>query len=249
MKKALTTMTCIAMLGGSATLRAQDPVPIDVGAGVDLVSDYVWRGQLLTDDPVIQPYVEAGISGLTLNIWGSIDTTDINETGNEDYRVQEVDYSLGYGYSPTEGLDLSLGAILYDFPGTAFNATTELYLGASLSSIPLAPSATVYYDVDEVEGMYASFGVGHSFGLSEQLSLSLGLSLGWGDSAYNDAYFGVDEGALNDLAVSVSLDYAVSETFSLSTYAGFSELVGSDIEDAVADSDILSAGVGFYFAF
>jgi hypothetical protein len=209
----------------------------------------VWRGQLLTDEPVIQPYVEVSSGGFSLNVWGSIDTTDTNEVGDETYRIQEVDYTLSYGATVTEGLDMEGGVIYYDFPGTGFDATQEAYVSACLSDVLLAPSLTVYYDFDEVEGVYANAGIGHAFELNEKLSLSLSGSLGWGDEDYNMGYFGVDDSGLNDFSVSSSLDYEVNDVFSMSFFLAHSELVDGDVEDAVNDSGVTTGGVGFYFSY
>lgn len=248
MKKLVNKLAVLGVMVIIASfVRAETPV--EFGGGADVVSDYVWRGQLLTDDPVIQPYIDVGAYGLNFNVWGSIDMTDINENGDEDFRLQEVDYTLSYGFTPAAGLDLEAGAIYYDFPGTGFDSTQEVYLSAGLSSLPLSPTATVYYDVDEIDGLYANIGIGHTFELQEDLGLSLGASLGWGDEDYNAGYFGVTDSGLNDLGLSASLDYTINENFSMSVYAGYSEMLDSDIEDAVADSDTLYGGVGFYFTY
>ena len=48
---------CVAIIGLStpSTSAGGGGKDVEYSGGVDLVSDYVWRGQLLTDDPVIQP--------------------------------------------------------------------------------------------------------------------------------------------------------------------------------------------------
>lgn len=258
MKQTILKTALIVTMTLTSPLLLQAQTDLSYGAGADIVSEYVWRGQLLTDEPVIQPYVEVSSGGLCLNIWSSIDTTDTNEVGNETYRIQEVDYTLSYGGTVTEGLDMEGGVIYYDFPGTGFDATQEAYVSASLSDILLTPSLTVYYDFDEVEGIYANAGIGHAFELSERLSLSLSGSLGWGDKDYNMGYFTVDDSGLNDtvddsglndLAISTSLDYEVNETFSMSFFLAHSELVDGDVEDAVNDSGITTGGIGFYFSY
>ncbi|MFO7821751.1 MAG: TorF family putative porin [Lentisphaeria bacterium] len=249
MKKLVNKLAVIGVLMAVSAPFVWAESPVELGAGVDVVSDYVWRGQLLTDDPVIQPSIDVGAHGFNFNAWGSIDMTDVNENGGEDFRLQEVDYTLSYGFSPSEGVDLEVGAIYYDFPGTGFDSTQEVYLSAGLSSLPLSPTATVYYDIDEIEGVYANIGIGHTFELQEDLGLSLGASLGWGDEDYNAGYFGVNDSGLNDLGLSASLDYTINENFSVSVYTAYSEMLDSDIEDAVADSDTLYGGIGFYFSY
>ncbi|MFW6413789.1 MAG: TorF family putative porin [Verrucomicrobiota bacterium] len=233
----------------SVSVAKSEEPPVEFGGGVDVVSEYVWRGQLLTDDPVMQPYAEISSHGLTLNVWGSVDMTDINERGDHDYRLQEMDYTLSYGFTPADGLEMETGLIYYDFPGTAFSSTSEGFVSATLTDLPLTPWASLYYDFDEVEGFYADVGVGHEFELTDKLALSLGTSLGWGDEDYNDAYFGVGSSGLNDLNITASLDYPVNEVCSISAFGQFSELLDSDIEDSVEDSDIFIVGAGIYFSY
>jgi hypothetical protein len=222
---------------------------VDVELGADFVSHYVWRGQLLTDGPVIQPSVTASWRGLRLNVWASVDATDVNEQGSEHVRIQEVDYTLSYTFSPVEGLDLAGGLIEYDFPGTRFDATQELFASASASAVPLAPTLALYYDIDEVNGVYANFSVGHTFEVSEKLGLGVGAGAGWADADYNFGYFGVHDGAAGDVSLSAGLEYAVSEKLSVSGYVGYTELIEGDIEDAVSDSDVLLGGVRVTISF
>ncbi len=255
MRNAFTKMmalTAVLFVGMAFYAQAED-MSLDIGGGVDIMSDYVWRGQLLTDEPVVQPYVDVGLEGLTLSAWGSIDTTDVNERGSETYNFQEMDYTLSYAVSPTEGIDLEGGGIYYDFPGTGASGTAEVFLSGTLSNVLLTPSATVYYDVDEVDGVYAKAQVGHTFGLTERLGLNLSAGLGWGDQDYNDAYFGVSDSEVNDLALDATLEYEVNEVVSISGYLGYSTLLGSSVEDAgedaYGDSDILSGGIGLSFTY
>lgn len=45
--------------------------PIEVSAGFDLVSRYVWRGMALSNGPSIQPSLIFQHQGLSLGVWGS----------------------------------------------------------------------------------------------------------------------------------------------------------------------------------
>ena len=224
---------------GLAQARAGAPVSVSVSA--DLVSKYVWRGILVTDDPVFQPSVTASWKGLSLNVWGSVDLTDVNENPGDNYRLQEVDYTGSYSFSPVKGLDLTGGAILYTFAG--FPDTSEVFATAALSCVPLTPTLSVYYDFGRIDGFYANLGISHTFTLTEKLSLGLSASLGCADSDYNAFYFGVDENAFNDGVLGANLDYKVNENFALSLYAKYSKLLDSDIEDSVDDSDLAIVGV------
>ena len=232
------------------TANAEMPVSFEVGA--DYASKYVWRGQLLNDDPVVQPSATASWKGFTANVWASIDTTDF-AGDDEEGKIQEIDYTLGYAFSPAEGLDLEVGGIYYDFPGAGVAGTSEVYASAAASAVPLTPTLTVYYDFDEVDGFYASAGIGHDLPLTDPLTLSLGAAIGWGDSDYNNAYFGVDGSGFSDASISASLTYAVTETFSVSGWVMAVEILDSDLEDAAStiysDSDTIVTGLGVAFSF
>ncbi|NOY80121.1 MAG: hypothetical protein GXP31_03855 [Kiritimatiellaeota bacterium] len=228
-------------------------LPFDTEIGVDVATKYVWRGQLLTDDPVIQPSATLSWKGLSLNVWGSIDATDVNEGSGEEYRLQEVDYTLSYGFTPTEGLDLEAGFITYTFPGTGLYTTEEVYGSVSLSRLPLTPTLAVYYDVDEVEGFYVNLSVDHTFQLTEKLALGLGAGIGWADSDYNTVYFGVNDSGLGDVSIGASLDYAVNERVSISAHVGYTAFADDDIRDAAdagyGDSSNLVCGVNLSMTF
>ncbi len=251
-----------ALVFGAAVLLAQTgkvfarenrTLPFGTEIGVDVATKYVWRGQLLTDDPVVQPSITLSRGGLSLNVWGSIDATDINEGSGDEYRIQEVDYTLSYGFTPTEGLDIEAGFISYTFPGTGLPTTEEVYGSASLSNVPLTPTLVVYYDVDEVDGFYVNLGIGHTFQLTEKLALGLGAGIAWADSDYNNAYFGVDDGGLGDVSVSAALDYAVNERLSISAHVGYTAFPDDDIRDAAdagyGDSSNIAGGVNLTVAF
>ena len=167
--------------------------------GVDLAfaNKYVWRGMLLTDGPVFQPAATLGYKGASINVWGNLDLNNANDNAGE---FNEVDLTLDYTHSIKE-FSVSGGMIYYDFPNTDFRSTLELYLAAGVD-ILLQPSITVYFDVDQAEGIYGTFGLSHSFDLpdsdSVSWSLDLATSIGLGSSKYNDFYFVVYDVAFTD---------------------------------------------------
>ena len=224
----------------------------DISAEVtaDYVGKYIWRGQNLTDGPVVQPGVSVTVDKLTLGIWGNLETTNVNiESGEFTEFDFYLDYSGDVGF--IEGLSYSLGLINYQFPSAA--DTTEFYAGLALD-VPLSPSVTVYQDVDAVDGTYVSLALGHSLelvGADEgpvAIGMDLGASLGWGNAAYNTAYWGatVTTGELNDLVLSIGFPmdiYGVSITPSLN----YISLVGDQIQNSNAfdtKHDYFIASVG-----
>ncbi len=239
-KRVLLLLVIVACLGmAHQCLGESEESPVSFEVTADFFSKYVWRGQNVTDDWVFQPGISAAYGGLTGGFWGNLDLTDENDESGE---FIEYDWYVDYSGQVNDTVGYSVGAIYYSFPGG--EATTELYWGLSFD-VPASPSVTVYHDVDEIDGTYVALGVGHSFEDLEDLpfGVDLSASLGWGDSSYNEGYWGADGGELNDLVLSVAFPLEIAGV-SVTPSASYIALLGSDVRDAAADDDIVVVGVG-----
>ena len=234
----------VAVLMSNQTLKAEDEVSI--GASADLYSKYVWRGQNLVDDWVLQPGASVGYKNLTASFWGNLDLTDENGYEGE---FSEIDLVLDYSgqFPGVDILSYSLGVINYDFPASDGDDTWEFYWGFGLD-VPASPSLTVYHDVDEANGTYISFGIGHSFEIDPDtgFGVDLGASIGWGSSGYNEFYWGPNKSATNDLVLSAAMPFEVAG-FTVTPSVNYVTLISDDIRspNAYASNDTWYAGVGF----
>jgi len=188
----LTAALCVSVLPWA---RAEESVDFDL----TIASQYIWRGFDLGKgyDPNkgdnhlhYQPSVnyDSG-AGWSFNFWGSY-----GSDGSPN--MDEIDITLDYTFATSEGVDVSVGHIFYDFP-TSNGSSTELYAGASWGNAPLAPSLTVYYDYKDTadgggDGWYAEVGLGKDFELASGPALSAGLTLG-----YNGGQWGAKSGFSN----------------------------------------------------
>ncbi len=198
---------------GSASAKAEkETLGFEISA--DYFGKYIWRGQNLVDDGVFQPAFSVSYGSLTGAIWGSIESTNINNNSGE---ITEVDYSLDYSgsFPGLEGVGYSIGVINYVFPNTTLDDTTEIYAGLSLDWL-LSPTVTFYRDVDDAEGTYISFGLSHSIQEIGELAadtpvgLDIGASLGWGNGAYNKFYWGINGSKINDLVLTISFPMEIA---------------------------------------
>ena len=228
-------------------------------------SAYVWRGQVLNDEPVFEPSLTVSTEyGLTLNTWANFNLTDSLGKESEN-NFNEVDLTVSYDI-PVEVVDLTVGAAEYTYPnqtaadeeGTAFAlpSTREAFVSVGKEALLLSPSATLYYDFEAVDAFYGVVSVGHGFEATKELSFDITVSIGAGDSDYNAYYFGVDDSALNDGTAKLGASYAFSESLTVSAYAMYTYLLDSDIRDAAKDNDvyfnkgdILSGGVSLGYGF
>ena len=234
----------VAMLGVTGAVWAEGDVSVEVTA--DFMSKYVWRGINVTDDWSFQPGVSATYGGFTAGVWGALDMTDENDESGE---FIEYDWYVDYSGQISDTIGYSVGAIYYYFPSVDPSSTTEVYGGLSFDVIA-NPSLTVYYDIDEADGAYVSLGVGHTIESDDlPCAIDLGATLGWGDSSYNDFYWGTDGGELNDLVLSAAFPFEVGPV-SVTPSVNYVAVLGSDTSDAAGDDDsLVYAGVGFAYGF
>jgi len=245
---------CLAagvMVVAAASAEEKDE-SVSVNVAADLFSKYVWRGQNVVDNWVLQPSISAGYKGLTGSVWGDMDLTGDLVDGGE---FTELDYSLDYSntFPGQKTLGYSAGAIYYDFLNTHTKATAEVYGGVN-ADVPFSPAIKAYYDFDQIEGTYVQFSVGHTiekireWNSSCYCGLQVGASLGYGSTAYNRGYFGVDEGALNDLTLSAGLPICLGK-LTVKPSVAYSTMIDKDIRAATDKSDNFWGGVGVAYQF
>ncbi len=231
-----------------------------VAANTDLpvLSAYVWRGQVLNDEAVFQPALNLAKGGFGLNVWGNFNLTD---SVTEDPDFSEIDLTLSYG-GKLGVVGYGVGLIEYLFPnstlatddgGVGYPGTRELYATLSLPELPVVPAISVYRDIDEAEGTYASLSAAYSHALVDKLTLGLSASLGVADADYNSFYFGVDDGALNDANVGATVSYAVLDNLSITPGVLYTWLADDDIkagaEGLYKDTDQLTGSLKINYVF
>jgi hypothetical protein len=227
---------------------------VQVGATADVFSKYIWRGQNVVDDWVLQPGASVGYKGLTGSIWGNMDLTgEVVGEGS----LTETDLTLDYSNNipGLDSLGYSVGAIYYSFLNTNSHPTAEVY-GGLTASVPLSPGVRWYYDFDQIKGSYVQFSLGHTiekirtWGRSDEChcDVQLGASLGLGTAEYNEGYFGVDQTALNDLTLTAGLPICFGK-LTIKPSVGYSMMVDKDIRAATDKSDNFWVGVGAAYNF
>jgi hypothetical protein len=242
-------------LAQAPAAAAEESGGVEASLDLSVLSSYVWRGQVLNDEGVLQPSLTVSEWGFTFNYWGNMNLTD--EITGDAHEFSEHDLSVEYGAKcPVTGADVAIGIVNYDFPnqavaGESFDAlvrnTHEVYAKAAFNEVLLAPALAVYYDINEADGFYGSLGVSHSFELCSAASADIAFSAGMADSDYNLYYWGVDDSALNDGNVSLSLPWTINDTWTITPIITYTWLWDSDIEDAAEqvylDKDQVYGGV------
>jgi uncharacterized protein (TIGR02001 family) len=209
---------------------------------------YIWRGLVLTDDPVFQPSVDLNKWGFNLNIWGNMDLGDVN---NADRRFTEIDFTLGYSHS-FEQLTVGAALLHYMFPNTTFEDTTELVLSAELDVL-LSPSLSIVFDLDEsrwrqlLEPRSRPLDPDVALHGSGSWSIDFSGSIGYGNADYHQLYVSTNKDGLSDLMLGVSAPFDFGNGIVLTPFVNFTSIITDDLRDAIdagtTDPDNLLVGV------
>lgn len=224
------SVACAGETPAPAELTEEDQsLPLSASVSLDVLSDYLWRGQICNDNPVWQPAAtvsfDAGDYGsLSANVWSSFDLTHKRGTATDSRRsagLQEIDYTLSYAVE-LWGVGLDVGHIWYTNPNANGPSDQELYATVSYENPIVTPSASVYWNYSDSAGndpdrFYYSFALSHEFSLTDSLSLSPSASLGFGGNAWTDGA-GTE---LSDQTVGLALTYALCENVSFGAQVNY----------------------------
>jgi hypothetical protein len=245
MKK--TVLNVLAVIMTAAALLAPRPAAAEGegSASLGVYSNYVWRGQTLSEDAVLQPTVGISWEGFGANLWANydFDSEELNETD------VTLSYSGSYGKVGYEA-----GYIYYGLDGLA--DTQEIYLGLSYDFF-LSPSATFYLDVDEGNGGFLVLAVGYSVPITEAIGIDLGADV---TVNFENAILGLDEegeeftGFYNaDITAGTSIPFAGAWSFD--ALLAYSFALTDDAKAAIGgasvdgEDDVFWGGAGVTLAF
>ena len=197
----------------------------DFSATHTLNSAYVFRGLVVNDEMVYQPYVDfSNQAGLYGWFWGNMDLTD--NRGYPQYEFSECDLGIGYGRQIGR-LNLGLEYAEYFYPSVSLENTRELFLRLNYD-ILLQPTITITRDVGEVDGFYVMVSFSQNLAIREDWSLDATASLGWADSDYLAYYFGHDESSALDGNLEISASKTFSNGISISASIHYTWITGGD---------------------
>jgi len=245
MGKRLLIIMAVLLAGLMAPVYAM-AIEVSGTASVDVLTNYMWRGQQLSDDNgVVQPSLEASYMGVTVNFWANEDLQNTQHT--------ETDFTLSYSRSYKK-LSADVGYIYYALDG--FDDTQELYLTLAYDIIG-SPSITYYGDFDEGRGGFLVLSIGHSLALPRDMTLNGGFSA---SVNFQNAIMGLDRKGSRftnfyNGEASVSLEIPITKNFSVEPKVAYSFAMNTDAQAAIRaasfDGDDYSVygGLGLSFNF
>ena len=200
--------------GEGSGVRPAGGESAEAALGVDLVNQYIWRGQDL-GDVSLQPTLGVAWKGLSLSAWGSIGISNFNDD-------KEMDLTLGYSVA-----GFNVGVTDYWFSqGSYFqykaHKTTHLWeanIGYDFGFLSLqwytnfAGADGLNNDGKRAYSSYlelaAPFGLG---GLDWSASLGV---VPWATSSYNANGF-----CITNVSLRATKDFVIKEKYHLPVFAG-----------------------------
>ena len=202
---------------------------------VAVLSAYIWRGQEMTrDSVVIEPSLTANYKGFTATLWGNLDTNPYSAgVAKHSSNWTETDFILSYARE-FGIVKAGAGYIYYGLAGMTPNGADlpdaqEFFVTLGLNTL-LAPTLTVYREIDHYHQWYATLGVSHTFSLHERVGLKLTATASYLKSEDETTYpkFNSDSIATTDKfnnfhdgVVSVSLPVAVAGNLTITPTASY----------------------------
>jgi hypothetical protein len=222
-------------------------------ASADVMSNYVWRGQKLSNSWVVQPSVGITYGVFGANIWANYDSDAKIDEGDDHGEFSETDVTLSYTRSIGKWT-FGTGYIYYALSST--NDTQELYLSASYDTL-LKPAVTAYYDFDEGQGAFVIASIGHSIEVLKGTSLNFGASASYN---INNKIMGCDENGddfsnFYNAELSSSMNIPIWKAITITPKIAYSFPISNDAEDAIEsisddrDKDIFYGGVNITLSF
>jgi hypothetical protein len=155
--------------------------------GVDLFSQYIWRGFALSRDSVVfQPSLTVGYKGFSVNVWGNFDTSQSNPfvTTTRQAKWNETDFTIGYSrelYAGTaiKSLSANIGVIYYalDSVNNPQGDSFEIYYGLGLDVNWFKLTATANQEVLHYPGWWLTLGISRAFELPFKIQDNSNVSL------------------------------------------------------------------------
>lgn len=232
----------------------------DVSVSTSFLTKYIWRGQNLGNEPVMQ--VDASLSkyGFTLDVWGNYSLAHDKTLDSGRYQeFTELDYTASYEFSVgdalaklgmdtvdiLEPLSIKSGYTFYTFPNLDLKEkgsySHETILGVSYDTL-LQPYITWYWDVEAGKGSYLQFGGGHTFELGNGITSSIGTAF-----AYNDKQW-TNKSGWSDVLVKADVSIPVLEYFMVTPQVAYSVILDRETYSD-AESNEFYGGISVGFAY
>lgn len=220
---------------------------------LDIMSNYVWRGQKLSNSWVIQPSIAINYGVFGASIWANYDSDSKVDEGDGHGEFTETDITVSYNRS-IDKWTFSAGYIYYAL--NSANDTQEIYVSVSYDTL-LKPVLTIYYDFDEGNGALITASVNHAIEVMKGINWNFGVLASYN---INNKVMGLDEDGEDfsnfyNAEFSTSLNIPVWKAITITPKLAYSLPLSNDAKEGIkklsddGDSYILYGGINLSLSF
>ncbi len=236
---------CVA---AGAPAIAADKTQIEGEAALKIAGAHVWRGEIVSDDPVFQPSIFLDFDPFAFSLWGSWELEH-----SADYAQRSrVNATVDHLHESGEHIFRSgLTAFIYQNSSRhALKNTVEIFFAYTLGRT-LMPTLAAHYDIGHFNGLYLLASGSHRFELiADAMALDLRVGVGWGDQRYARDTFSLprytrDEpdfeptgAAFLDMTFRAELPLRFSERFKVVPGFAYMRMLNSDIRQALDNAGL-----------
>ncbi len=220
-----------ALAQSPSDARSESDNKLTWGVESDFSSAYVWRGTVVSDQPVVQPAAWVSISGFTFTASGTLALGDTSEGTRPRITDLGVTYEQDFKkFRITPGIE----SFSYRDPLNGQSSTSvEASIRVSYPVGPLRLFTSHSVDVFDYRGAYfAKAGVSYGRKISKRSEVGLVLYGRWANATFNDAYIGVSRSAFNLVGIESSFTYHLTSSLYLRPHLEFSHIVDQRLRAA-----------------
>ena len=206
--------------------------------------ELVGQGDLTLDVP------RSNGDTFTASVWGNDQLS--NSSGGAAFSdghggdFSELDVTARYSAQVDE-VRMFGGVVHYAFPDLVGRSTTELFAGVTFDGWTdgLTHTAMLYFDVDQADDYYATYGLDWTHALDERFQAAIGGQLGLMSDGQAELYFGRDRTGLSDATLTGQLEYQLDDVTHVWAKAGALVVPDAGLRDADDDRGFPSSAMVF----
>ena len=211
------------------------------GVENDFSSGHVWRGLVVSDQPVVQPDAWISVSGFTFEVWGNLTLSNTSEGTRP--RVTELTLTYERDWKKLT-IEPALETSFYRDPlAVEASTSTEASLKLSYPVGPVRVFTMHSFDVLAKGAYFGETGIACERQISKRASFEAALHAGWASSKFNDAYVGVSKPAFNFIGVEGSFHYYVRPHLYFEPHFGFSTITDGRLRGALLKPTFFTFGL------
>lgn len=254
--RALFVVSSFAFVGCASIRGTEQPTG---GANLAVATQYWFRGVPQSEEMVAQGDATVSVpfkngDSLAFTTWGNYQLS--NSSGDAVFAdrnggdFSEIDLTGTYT-TKVDDATVFGGVISYNFPNAVGVSTHEVFAGATFDGECLSQTVTAYYDVDQADDFYLTYGASHTCALDDRFTATLSGLVGFMGEDQAAFYFGAPQSGLSDASLTGLLNYKFDEFTNVYAKATAITVPDSDLRDASeargfkTSTVVLTFGIGW----